>query len=171
MQPPKCERVTPTRRSACGVLSWLLARPLVVLLRCLHLSVFHFVFSSSLYPPILSFVRSFNKQLSFQLVLLAFLFFNNFICVLFILGCAGSSLLRRLSPGCGEQRLLFVAVCRLPIAVAFLVEEHGLQGTWASVVGARGPLGWFPGSRAQARQWWRTGLVALQHVGSSWIMN
>ena len=37
----------------------------------------------------------------------------------------------------GEQGLLFVAACRLLIAVASLVAEHRLQGTWASEVVAR----------------------------------
>ena len=37
-----------------------------------------------------------------------------------------SSLLRRLSFGCGERGLLFVAVRGLLIAVASLVVEHGL---------------------------------------------
>ena len=37
----------------------------------------------------------------------------------------------------GEQGLLFVAACRLLIAVASLVAEHRLQGTRASEVVAR----------------------------------
>ena len=49
---------------------------------------------------------------------------------------------------CSERGLLFVAVCGLLIAVASLVVEHGLQ-----VHGLQ--------------QLWRTGLVALWHVGSS----
>ena len=39
---------------------------------------------------------------------------------------------------CGEQGPLLVAVCGPLIAVVSLVAEHGLQGTWASVVAARG---------------------------------
>ena len=39
---------------------------------------------------------------------------------------------------CGERGLLFVAVHVLLIAVASLVAEHGLQGTWASVVVVHG---------------------------------
>ena len=35
---------------------------------------------------------------------------------------------------CSEQGLLFVAVCRLLVAVASLAVEHRLQGTQASVV-------------------------------------
>ena len=42
-----------------------------------------------------------------------------------------------------------VAVRGLLIVVASLVEEHGLQGVWAQYL-------------------WHTGLVALQHVESSW---
>ena len=37
----------------------------------------------------------------------------------------------------------------LLVVVASLLEEHGLQGTWAQYL-------------------WLTGLVALQHVGVSW---
>ena len=49
---------------------------------------------------------------------------------LFIFGCVGSSLLCA-GFRCSEQGLLFVAVCDLLIAVASLVAEHELQGTWA----------------------------------------
>ena len=42
-----------------------------------------------------------------------------------------------------------VAVRGLLIVVASLVAEHGLQGVWAQYL-------------------WHTGLVALQHVESSW---
>ena len=38
---------------------------------------------------------------------------------------------------CGEQGLLFVAVCGLLIAMASLVAEHGALGTRASVVVTR----------------------------------
>ena len=55
-----------------------------------------------------------------------------------IFGCGGSSLLRELFSGCGKQGLFLIAVCRLLIAVASLVAEHGLQGTQASVAVAPG---------------------------------
>ena len=44
----------------------------------------------------------------------------------------------------------------LLIAAAFLIAKHGLWGTWASVVGARGLSGCnsSPGSRAQAQELW-----------------
>ena len=50
---------------------------------------------------------------------------------LFIVGSAGSSLLRGLCFSCGEQGLLFVAVLRPLLVVASLVWEHRLQGAWA----------------------------------------
>ena len=53
-----------------------------------------------------------------------------------------------LSSSCGEGGLLFVAVRRL--------QAHALQQLW------------LVGSRAQAQQLWHMGLVAPQHVGSSW---
>ena len=55
--------------------------------------------------------------------------FFPFQIVLFVFGCAGSSLLRGLS---------LVVVHGLLIGVASLVVEQGLQGAWASAVAARG---------------------------------
>ena len=60
-----------------------------------------------------------------------------------------------------ELGLLFVAVCGLLTAVASLVAEHGLQVCRLQQL-------WLVGSRAQAQQLWRTGLVAPWNVGSSW---
>ena len=48
--------------------------------------------------------------------------------------------------------LLLLVVCRFLVAVASLVAEHGLQGTWASVVVVHGLSS--------------CGLVALRLVGS-----
>ena len=64
-----------------------------------------------------------------------------------------------------------VAVHGILIVVASLVVEHGLQGTWTSVV-ARGLSVWvqklpITGSRAQAQSLWCMGLVSLWHVVSS----
>ena len=58
--------------------------------------------------------------------------------ILFIYGCAGSSLLHRLFSSCGEWELLFVAVWGLLTAVASLVAEHGFWGSQASVAAMRG---------------------------------
>ena len=66
------------------------------------------------------------------------------IFVIFFLSlfdCAGSSLL---SAGFLQWGPLSVVLHRLPIAVASLVAEHGLQGLQASVVVT-------PGSRAQVQ--------------------
>ena len=49
-----------------------------------------------------------------------------------------------------------VVVCGLLIAVGSLVAEHGLQGSWAFTV------------VAQPQWFWSIGLVALQHMESSW---
>ena len=54
--------------------------------------------------------------------------------------------------------LLFVAVRRPLIVVASLVTEHGIQACSLRQL-------WLTGSRAQAQQLWRTGLVAPWHVG------
>ena len=53
--------------------------------------------------------------------------FFPFQIVLFVFGCAGSSLLRGLS---------LVVVHGLLIGVASLVADHGLWGMWVSVVAA-----------------------------------
>ena len=54
-----------------------------------------------------------------------------------------------------------VVVCRLLTAAASLPVEHGLQVCGLQQL-------WLPGSRAQAQYLWSMGLVAAQHVGSSW---
>ena len=104
-----------------------------------------------------------GKRQDCSLLLLSFFFsLYNFI-QLVIFGCAGSSLLCRLFSSCGKPGLL--SGCG---AVACFVAKHNLQGSRASAVAAHGILQlWLPGSRAQARQLWHEGLVALQHVGSS----
>ena len=65
----------------------------------------------------------------------------------------------RASSSCSERGLLFVGVRGLLTAVASLVVEHGLQARGYQQL-------WLAGSRAQAQQLWRMGLVAPQHVGS-----
>ena len=65
-------------------------------------------------PPI-----AFNCRILFFLI-------NLFIYLLFIFGCIGPLLLRAAFSCCGERGLLFIAVCRLLIAVASLVAELGL---------------------------------------------
>ena len=62
---------------------------------------------------------------------------------------------------CGEWGLLFVVLHGLLIAVASLVAELGLQACGFQQL-------WLAGSRAHAQSLWLTGLVAPQHVGSSW---
>ena len=60
-----------------------------------------------------------------EVLMMSLIYFYKFI-YLFIFGCVGSSLLRAGFLSCDEQGLLFVAVCRLLVAVASLVAEHGL---------------------------------------------
>ena len=56
-----------------------------------------------------------------------FFFFLINLFIYFIFGCVGSSLLHMQAfSSCGKRGLLFVAVCRLLIAVTSLVAEHGL---------------------------------------------
>ena len=79
-----------------------------------------------------------------------FFFLNKFIYFIYLfLAVLGLCYCTRAFSSCGEWGLPFVAVRGLLIAVASLVVEHRLQ-----VHGLQ--------------QLWRTGLVALRHVGSSW---
>ena len=66
---------------------------------------------------------------------------------------------------CGKQGLLFIVVCRL--LIASLVVEHGLQEHRLQQLWHTGSVVVACGSRAQAQQLWRTGLLAPRHVGSS----
>ena len=49
-----------------------------------------------------------------------------------------------------------------------LLQSTGSRRTGFSSCGTQAQQLWLVGSREQAQQLWRTGLVALQHVGSSW---
>ena len=95
------------------------------------------------------------------------LFFNEFMYLFF--GCVGSLLL--------HAGFLQLQRAGATLCCGVLVSHCGgfsccgawALGTQASVVVARGLQQlWLAGSRAQAQQLWRTGLVALRHVGSSW---
>ena len=95
--------------------------------------------------------------------------FDNFI-YLFIFGCAGSSLLCGLFSNCSEEELL-CCICGLLILVFSCCRIHAL-GSWASVIMVSGLSSC--GSQTlqkKAKYLWHTGLVALQHVGSSWTRN
>ena len=58
--------------------------------------------------------------------------FKNNVFIYFIFGCAGSLLLRGFFFSCGEQGLLFVAVCGLLIVMTSLAVDQRLQGMPAS---------------------------------------
>ena len=83
------------------------------------------------------------------------LFYKNLFMAALGLHCCAQAF-----SSCGERGLLLVVVHRLLIAVASLVAEHGLQACGVQQL-------WLAGSRAQAQQLWRKGLVAPRHVGSS----
>ena len=60
---------------------------------------------------------------------------------------------------------VFVAACALPLVAA----KGDYSSLWCACFSLWWlPLFWSTGSREQAQQLWRTGLVAPQHVGSSW---
>ena len=88
--------------------------------------------------------------------------FKNFlnIFIYLFLAALGLHCCVRAFSSCGERGLLFVAVCRLLIAVASLVSEHRLQACGLQQL-------WLAGCRAQAQQLWHMGLVVPWHVGSS----
>ena len=92
--------------------------------------------------------------------LLGFLFY--YLFYLFTFGCIGSLL-----PCAG-----FLQLWRVRAILSCGVQASHCSGfscrigfsncgTWVQQL-------WLAGSRAQAQQLWRVGLVALQHVGSSW---
>ena len=88
----------------------------------------------------------------------------------FVSDCPGSLLLRCRS-GAGSFLVAAsggysVAVRGLLTVVASLATEHRLQGSRASGVAAHGFFRC--GSRARAQQLWRSGLVVLRQVESSW---
>ena len=102
----------------------------------------------------------------------SFFFYKPFLIVLFmylflaVLGlcccCVG------FSPVVASKGYSIAVAHGLLIAVASCCRSQALghsdfssRSRWAQKL-------WFPGSRAQATQLWRTGLVAPQHVGSSW---
>ena len=53
-------------------------------------------------------------------------FFNKFYLFIYLLAALGLCCCMQAFSSCGERELLFVAVCRLLIAVTSLVVEHGL---------------------------------------------
>ena len=91
--------------------------------------------------------------------------------LLFLLGCAGPSLLRGLFSSCDEWGLLALVACRLLTAVPSLATEHGLWGTGFSSCSTWAQQLRFLGPGAQAQYLWCTGLVASWHVGSSGMRN
>ena len=91
-------------------------------------------------------------------------FSDSFLFFFFLLVCAGSSLLHELFSSCGEPGLL--SSCCGQTSVLWLLLLHS-TGYWVR----RLQKLWLLGSRAQAQQLWHTGLVAPQHVGSSWTRN
>ena len=82
-----------------------------------------FLFSSHLF--LLPFLPLYMVSLP---IVSSSLFKNNFT-YLFIFGCAGSSLLCWLSLVAASGGHSLVVVCGLLSAVAFIVAEHGLQGS------------------------------------------
>ena len=65
--------------------------------------------------------------------------FLKYIFIYLVFGCAGSLLLHTWAfSSCGERGLLFVAVCRLLIAVASLCCRARALGAQAAVVAAHG---------------------------------
>ena len=85
-----------------------------------------------------------------------FLLFISFLMTLLGLRCCVT-----FSLVVANEDYCLVVALGLLVAVASLVAEHRLWGMQASVAAALGL--WSTGSIV-----WRTGLVALRHVGSSW---
>ena len=109
----------------------------------------------------------FNGYLSLCYILTKCAYVCVHVCVCVCM-CAGSSLLHRIFSSCCELGLLFIVIQGLLIAVASLV-EHGLQALrlqqshWLSCCNFQAPE---LGSVVVVH-----GLIASQHVGSSWARN
>ena len=72
------------------------------------------------------------------------MYYNFFIhsSIYLFFGCAGSLLLCGLFSSCDEWGLLFNCSVLASYCVPSLIAEHGLQGTWTSVVAAHGLNSW-----------------------------
>ena len=99
--------------------------------------------------------------LSIQLCHYFFKFIYLFLAALGLHCCA------RVFSSCCERGLLFIAVRGLLIGWLLLFQSMGSRRTGSSSCGAWAQSLWLTGSRAQAQQLWRTGLVAPWHVESS----
>ena len=99
-----------------------------------------FLFFSDIYTGV--------ELLGYIVVLFIFYFLKIY---LFIFGCVGSSLL------CAGFSLRWLLLLR---STGSRCVGFSSCGSWAQQL-------WLAGSRAQAQQLWRTGLVAPRHVGSS----
>ena len=85
-----------------------------------------------------------------------FIFYIILFIYVFVLGCAGFSLLRRLFSSCSEWELFLDVVCGLLFVVASLVAEDRLWFMPASVVAAGGSVVAVPGLQS-------TGSIAETH--------
>ena len=86
--------------------------------------------------------------------------FPSFLKILFVFGCAGSSLLHRLFSSCGKQGLCSSCGVQAPHCSGFSCRGARALGAQASVVAA-------PGLQSTGPKGQHIGLVAPQHVGSS----
>ena len=83
-------------------------------------------------------------------------------------GYIGSSLLRARSfSSCGERGYSSLRRVGFSLWCLLLLWSTGSRRSGFSSCGTWAPQLWLTGSRAQAQQLWRTGLVAPWHVGSS----
>ena len=95
-------------------------------------------------------------------------YFSKSIYLLFIFGCIGSS------PRTGFLQLWQARATLHCDMWASYSSGFSCCGAWAlgcmgfSSCGTWSQQFWLMGSREQAQQLWHMGLVALQHVGSSW---
>ena len=106
-----------------------------------------------------------SSRILFYFILFYFILFY---FILFIFGHVGSSLLRAGFLQLRRAGATLRCGARASYCGGFSCCGAQVLGERASVVVARGLQQlWLAGSRAQARQLWRTGLVAPRHIGSS----
>ena len=95
-------------------------------------------------------------------------FFKYINLFIFIFGCIWSSLLRvGFSLVAASRGYSSLRRADFSLQWLLLLQSMGSRRVGFSSCGTRAQQLWLAGSRAQAQQLWRTGLVALRHVGSS----
>ena len=108
-------------------------------------------------------IKNYSKSKAYNLKKILFIFIYSFLAALGLCCCAQAF------SSCGEQGCYSSLRCAcFSLWWLLLLRSTGSRHAGFSSCGMRAHQLWLTGSRAQAQQWWRTGLVAPWHMGSSW---